>query len=83
MIVERRAPVVFAGHDIGHAAGDIVLLLRGREDAAAAAGTAGEGVMAAPNSAARPTALAQTAMAVIQRDRLARGLLVITVPDLL
>jgi hypothetical protein len=39
--------------------------------------------MAAPKSAASPTALAQTAMPVIQRERLAHGLLVITVPDLL
>jgi hypothetical protein len=39
--------------------------------------------MAAPNRAASPTALAQTAMPVIQRERFAQGLLVITVPDLL
>jgi uncharacterized membrane protein (DUF441 family) len=39
--------------------------------------------MAAPNNAASPTALAQTAMPVIQRERLALGLLVITVPVLL
>jgi hypothetical protein len=39
--------------------------------------------MAAPNNAASPTALAQTAMPVIQRERLAQGLLVITVPVLL
>jgi hypothetical protein len=50
---------------------------------ALAAGAGGEGVMAAPKSAASPTALAQTAMPVIQRERLAHGLLVITVPDLL
>jgi hypothetical protein len=41
------------------------------------------GVIAAPRSAAKPTALAQTAMAVIQRERFAQGLLVITVPILL
>jgi hypothetical protein len=39
--------------------------------------------MAAPSRAASPTALAQTAMAEIHRERLAQGLLVITVADLL
>jgi hypothetical protein len=39
--------------------------------------------MAAPNSAAKPMALAHTAIPVIQRERLAQGLLVITVPVLL
>jgi hypothetical protein len=44
---------------------------------------AGDGTIAAPNNAASPTALAQTTMPVIQRERLALGLLVITVPVLL
>jgi hypothetical protein len=39
--------------------------------------------MAAPSSAASPTALAQIANPVIQRERLASGLIVITVRDLL
>jgi hypothetical protein len=39
--------------------------------------------MAAPSKAAKPTAPAQTAIPEIQRERLAQGLLVITVPVLL
>jgi hypothetical protein len=39
--------------------------------------------MAAPNSAASPTALAQTAMPEIQRERFTEGLLVITAAVLL
>jgi hypothetical protein len=39
--------------------------------------------MAAPSSAARPTPLTHTMMALIQRDRPAKGLFVITVPVLL
>jgi hypothetical protein len=41
------------------------------------------GVIAAPSNAARPTALAHTAASVIKRERLAHGLLVITVAVLL
>ena len=81
MIVERRAPIVFMGDDVGYAARDVVFLFGGRERRGGRGGTRGaRGVMAAPNSAASPTALAQTAMPVIQRERLALGLLVITVP---
>jgi len=50
---------------------------------AAAAGAAAGGVMAAPNRAASPTALAQTAMPVIHRERVALSRLVITVAVLL
>jgi len=82
MIVQRCSPVVLAGDDVGHAARDIVLLLRGGEHRGRGR-NGGEGVMAAPNNAASPTALAHTAMPVIQRERLAQGLLVITVRVLL
>ncbi len=69
MIVERRAAIVLARDDVRHAARDVVFLLGGCEIAAsasraAAAGAAAGGVMAAPNSAASPTALAQIAMPV-------------------
>jgi hypothetical protein len=82
MIIERRAAVVFAGDDVADAARDVVFLFGGGERVVLA-GTAAGGVMAAPSSAASPTALAQTAMPVIQRERLAQGLVVITVPVLL
>ncbi len=84
MIVERRPAVVLVGDDVGDPARDVVLLLGGRECRGVPAGDgAATGVMAAPSRAASPTALAQTAMPVIQRERLALGLLVITVAVLL
>jgi hypothetical protein len=55
----------------------------GASTAAAAGGVAAGVVMAAPSSAASPTAAAQIAMPVSQRERVALGLVVITVAVLL
>ena len=83
---------MLARDDIRDPAGDIAFLRRRRElrrhadpgvDTDAETGGAGAVVIAAPSMAASATALAQTAIAVFHRVRIAAGLWVITVAILL